>query len=224
MIALNHNLIETISKSANAKTTQGKENTSLYPLFSNSLTNLTDISREFSTYEMAHWINNTDRWIHNRQYNNTCGYKRGSLLFIDLGSTNYRYEPSFAHPCVVLAETRNFILIVPCSSKKYASGFPEIIDATPSDGFTCNTGIQTNSFRWVSKNRVISKLGVVSSNILDKIDTALLKLIPSYKRAILQKDSEIARLTAELTTLKDALQGAEEKIAALKLELTKDSI
>ena len=55
---------------------------------------------------MAHWINNTDRWLHNRTYVNTTGYKRGSILMVDLGATNYRFEPSFTHPCVVLAEMK----------------------------------------------------------------------------------------------------------------------
>ena len=147
MIPVNRFQVDSITQSANSKSTKGIANLTLYQIYASLLTNLSDNTKEFSTYEMAHWINHTDRWLHNRTQNNTTGYKRGSILYIDLGATNYRFEPSFTHPCVVLAENKNFILVVPCSSKKYNSGYPEIIDATPQDGFSCNTGIQTTSFR-----------------------------------------------------------------------------
>ncbi len=117
---------------------------------------------------------------------------------MDLGATNFRLEPSFTHPCVVLAGNREFILVVPCSSKKYNTGYPEIIDGTPEDGFSCNTGIQTQSFRWIGKNRVISVLGNVSTEILNKIDDKMLNLIPTYSRVVSQKDNEIKQLKKEL--------------------------
>lgn len=206
MIPVNNSQIDTITQELNSKSTQGKDNITLYSTYACLLTNLFDETKNFSTYEMAHWINNTDRWLHNRTYVNTTGYKRGSILMVDLGATNYRFEPSFTHPCVVLAEMKHFILIAPCSSKKYHSGYPEIIDATPHDGFSYNTGIQTKSIRWISKNRVLTKLGTVSSSILDKIDNQLLNLIPLHKKIIIQKENEIKQLKNDLSAATESVQ------------------
>ncbi len=212
MISINRQQLDSISKQLDSKQTSGKNNSTLYSFYASSLTNLTDLTKDFSTYEMSHWINNNDRWIHNRNMTDTISYKRGSILFIDLGATNFRYEPSFTHPCVVLAQNSKFILIVPCSSKKYGKGFPEIIDATPSDGFSYNTGIQTKSFRWISKTRVLFPMGSTSSRILNLIDKKLLSLIPSYQKEITLKNSKISQLTNELELLKKSLNIAENNI------------
>ena len=143
---------------------------------------------------MAHWTNNADRWISNRTTTNTTGYARGTIIFADLGATNFKYEPSFTHPCVVLDQNRNFILVAPCSSKKYGKGYPEIVDATPADGFSCNTGIQTNGIRWISKNRVISTIGTTSSRILNCVDTLILNSVPLHKIQLLEKNKKIETL------------------------------
>ena len=198
MIPINRQQIDGISKQLNSKQTLGYEDMNLYPAYASSVTNLVDTTRNFSTYEMSHWINNTDRWLHNQNTENTIGYKRRTILFADLGASNFRYEPSFTHPCIVLAQNKNFLLIVPCSSKKYGRNFPDIIDATIDDGFSCNTGIQIKHFRWISKNRVISSIGSVSSRILNLIDLEFLKLIPSYKLEIHKKDSLISQLQSQL--------------------------
>lgn len=205
MIPINRLQVDSMTQNLNSKSTKGNNNITLYSTYACLLTNLFNETNNFSTYEMAHWINNTDRWLHNRTHMNTIGYKRGSIVFVDLGATNYRFEPSFTHPCVVLAELKHFICIAPCSSKKYNSGYPEIIDATPQDGFTCNTGIQTKSIRWISKNRVLSKLGTVSSSILDKIDNQLLNLIPTHRKMLLQKDAEITQLKEKITALTESI-------------------
>lgn len=164
---------------------------------------------------MAHWINNIDRWLHNRHAENIVSYKRGSILFVDLGANNFRYEPSFTHPCIVLAQNKNFILIVPCSSKKYGKNFPDVIDATINDGFSCNTGIQIKHFQWVSKNRVISSMGAASSRVLTLIDQELLKLIPSYKLEVLQKNSLIEQLQSQLDTAHSQIRVLEEKLSEM---------
>lgn len=218
MIPVNNQQIDALTQSLDSKSTQGKDNLTLYSIYACLITNLFNETGKFTTYEMAHWINNTDRWLHNRTYTNTIGYKRGAILFIDLGATNYRYEPSFTHPCIVLSETKYSILIAPCSSKKYNSGYPEIIDATSLDGFSCNTGIQTKSIRWVSKNRVLSKLGTVSSSILDKIDNQLLNLIPTHQKIIYQKNVEIKQLKEDLSSITESLKSLKTAYDKLKNE------
>lgn len=213
MIPINRQQIDGISKQLNSKQTAGYTDMNLYPTYAGSIANLVDTTRNFSTYEMAHWINNTDRWLHNRNSENTIGYKRGTILFVDLGANNFRYEPSFTHPCIVLAQSKNFLLIVPCSSKKYGKHLPDIIDATINDGFSCNTGIQIKHFRWISKNRVISSIGTASSRVLNLIDQELLKLIPSHKLEIHKKDSLISQLQSQLDIANTRINFLEQNLS-----------
>ncbi len=214
MIQINRSIVESLSKQQNSKQTHGLTDPVLYPLFSLTHTNFTDTLRSLSTYEMAHWINYSDRWLRNRiNKSNTIGYKRGTILFVDLGSGNFGHEPSFTHPAIVLAQTKESILIVPCSSKKYGKGFPEIIDATPNEGFATNTGIQTNSFRWISKNRVLSVIGTTSSCILDKIDEKLLKLIPSHNKKLFEKEVQLQKSELENNSLKEFIVSLENELA-----------
>lgn len=213
MISINRTHVDALSKQLNSKQTYGKNDAILYPIFAHTQVNTNDALRDFSTYEMAHWTNYVDRWLSSRSSRpNTIGYKRGTILFVDLGAGNFGHEPSFTHPCIVLDQNKDSILIVPCSSKKYGKGFPEIIDATADDGFSTNTGIQTNSIRWISKNRVISVIGNTNSEVLDKIDALMLESIPLHTKKLLDKDKKIsslekdkANLETEIRTLKSLL-------------------
>ena len=59
----------------NNKSNHFKLDSELYSQYSLSQTNLQDEIRESTVYEMAHWTNNTDRWLKNRGEKNTKGYK-----------------------------------------------------------------------------------------------------------------------------------------------------
>ena len=224
MISINRTQVDNLSKQLDSKRTAGKNDAALYPIFAHSLINTNDVLKEFTTYEMAHWTNNTDRWLSNRATANTTGYARGTIIFADLGATNFKYEPSFTHPCVVLDQNRNFILVVPCSSKKYGKGYPEIVDATPADGFSCNTGIQTNGLRWISKNRVISTTGTTSTRILNCVDALILNSVPLHKMQLIEKDKEIETMKNEraaLETQKEELEATIKNLLAENEKLRK---
>lgn len=199
MIPINRAIVDTISKQQNSKRTMGKNDSVLYPIYVHSVTNSSDCSRNYSTYEMAHWTNYVDHFCvsKNTDTPNTIGYKRGTIVFVDLGAGNFGHEPSYTHPAVVLQQNKFSILIAPCSSKKYGKGIPCIIDASIADGFSVNTGVQTDSIRWISKERVISKHGSVSNSILDRIDSVLLNAIPTYKRVIHEKNNVISQLESD---------------------------
>lgn len=213
MISINRAAVETLSKQINSKNTPGVTDQNLYPIYIHSLTNFSDLSRNYSTYEMAHWTNYADRLCTSKNSFslNTVGYRRGTIVFVDLGAGNFGHEPSYTHPAVVLQQNKYSIMIAPCSTKKYGKGIPVIIDATTADGFSVNTGIQTDSIRWISKERVISVLGNASSSILDQIDALLLNTIPSYKRETRKKDATILQLQNENNIL-------HKQIEALKLQ------
>ena len=122
---------------------------------------------------------------------------------MDLGAQNFSHEPSYTHACVILANRYDSILVVPCSTKQYGTNHSGIIDATPADGFLRNTGIQSENFRWVSKNRVVSLTGrKVSSDVLNKLDAALLSFAPSVRNQIKQKDLLIEKQRELIAALK----------------------
>ena len=207
MFRINLGQIEAESKTSTAKSDDLRSNIKVFDAVKLVFLNLVDEITRLPVYNAAHWTCNVDRWIDNLQSENRTTYHRGEIVFLDLGAQNFKYEPSYTHACVVLADRRNSILIVPCSTKKYGSGYRDIIDATPADGFMRNTGIQSESFRWVNKNRVVSQTGKqVSPDILEKLDRVLLSFAPAHKK-------EVAQLKVEIKTLKariDALEGASD--------------
>lgn len=223
MISVNQQTVSNISQQSSSKKNLGRNNPILYQLHSASLTNMTDLLRDFSEYEMAHFINNNERWIANRSQCDTTIYARADIVMVDLGAHNFRYEPSYPHPCIVVKNARQELLVVPCSTQKYGKGYPEIIDATVNDGFIKNTGIQTNSYRWICKNRVIHKMGKASARVMDELDKIMLNHIPSYKREINKREHQINNLKQQLASaltqidkLNAELQDKNEKIKQLQ--------
>ena len=225
MFIINKSKLEDKSKERDCKNDLGNTDNNLYEIYKLNLWNLFDFTNSFSKYEMAQWCLHINRWMKNRLYEHTRYYKRGSIVLVELGGDNFKFEPSFAHPCIILAERERKILIVPCSSKRYGRGFRDIIDAKKNiDGFQLDTGIQVEDYRWVNKNRIISKLGKTSPDILNKIDKRILKDIPSYRKekakyAIIEnKNSE---LEEEIIELKNKNSELEEEIIELKNKINK---
>lgn len=180
--------------------------------------NIIDEIMKLPVYNAAHWVCNMDRWIDNLQSDNKTTYQRGEIVFLDLGAQNFKYEPSYTHACIVLANRSKSILIVPCSTKKFQSGYRDIIDATPANGFMRNTGIQSESFRWVNKNRVVSRTGKrVSSDILDRLDHVLVSFAPSHSR-------EISRLNGEIQRLNQKIAGLEEIVKTIGEVASENSV
>lgn len=180
--------------------------------------NIIDEIMKLPVYNAAHWVCDMDRWIDNLQSDNKTTYQRGEIVFLDLGAQNFKYEPSYTHACIVLANRSKSILIVPCSTKKFQSGYRDIIDATPANGFMRNTGIQSESFRWVNKNRVVSRTGKrVSSDILDRLDHVLVSFAPSHSR-------EISRLNGEIQRLNQKIAGLEEIVKTIGEVASENSV
>lgn len=213
MFSINRSSIDTEATKPNAKTEPVTNNQTVFDAVKLAFVNLVDTISSFKTYNAAQWVLNNERWRNNLSVQNKSTYRRGEIVFLDLGAQNYAHEPSYNHACIVLASRLTSILIVPCSTKKYGTGHSEIIDATPADGFLKNTGIQSESFRWVNKNRVVSRTGkTVSSRILDALDEVLISFAPSNKMELKKRDTQIIELTQENEELR-------KQIARLKLEI-----
>lgn len=207
MFRINRTRIEGETRSADAKRQRLHDNSTVLDAVKLLFVNIIDEIMKLPVYNAAHWVCNMDRWIDNLQSDNKTTYQRGEIVFLDLGAQNFKYEPSYTHACIVLANRSKSILIVPCSTKKFRSGYRDIIDATPANGFMKNTGIQSESFRWVNKNRVVSRTGKrVSSDILDRLDHVLVSFAPSHSREISRLNGEIQRLNQKIADLEEIVK------------------
>ena len=223
MFPVNIPSLQNEANRAEAKNQSVRTNQTVFSALKLSIVNLVDTVTEIAIYNAVHWIGNIDRWLRNQSSANTTTYKRGDIVFLDLGAQNFKHEPSYTHACIVLANRFDSILIVPCSTKQYGTGHQGIIDATPRDGFVKNTGIQTENFRWVSKNRVVSNTGnKVSSDVLNKLDAVLLSFSPATKNLIAQKDAKIKNQQEEIESLKNQLESANAEIAKLTASTKND--
>ena len=132
MFRINRTRIEGETRSADAKRQRLHDNSTVLDAVKLLFVNIIDEIMKLPVYNAAHWVCNMDRWIDNLQSDNKTTYQRGEIVFLDLGAQNFKYEPSYTHACIVLANRSKSILIVPCSTKKFRSGYRDIIDATPA--------------------------------------------------------------------------------------------
>lgn len=202
MFRINRSTIDFEISKSDSKKNKGWKNKIIDDATKLSLANFIEIISRYSVYEMGHWCNNNDRWIKNQANKNSTGYNRGVIVYLDLGANNFKYEPSYPHTCVVLAEKYDSIWIVPCSTKKFGKGYPEIIDAYPTDGFKKNTGIQVDSCRWVHKNRVISNVGRISNTKLKEIEKHIIGYLSVYKEDNYNLNKRIKELEDEIVEYK----------------------
>lgn len=210
MFPINRTLLESQSKTATSKTDLVKDAEPVFNELKLSFVNYFDIVSDWAVYNSCHWSLNVDRWKSNLSHINTTTYFRGDILFVDFGAQNFGHEPSYNHACIVLKNKYDTILVVPCSTKQYGTGHSGIIDATPIDGFLKNTGVQSESIRWISKNRVISNTHKqASATLLEKIDKVLLNSTPSIKAELFNKDSQIQ-------TLKQQVESLQKQIDSMK--------
>ena len=118
MFRINHSTIDNIIRAPHSKTTNAKDNQPTFDMLKLTFSNLIEFMVQSKTYHAGQWINYIDRWLRNNAHNNTATYKRGEIIFLDLGAQNFAHEPSYCHACIVLKNRYNSILVVPCSSKK----------------------------------------------------------------------------------------------------------
>lgn len=225
MFRIDRNTMKTEADKTNAKQTPGNTVQIVSDSFKNGVWNVIDTISSFDAYEMANWIIGTDRWIQNRTMTeNTTTYKRGTIVWAELGGDNFKYEPSFEHPCVVLFNSYNRIWVVPASSGRYRCGYRDVIDVRASrGGFLKNSGIQMESARWIHKNRVTGILGKCPSPEMQKIDDYLLNQIPTSRRQtsiigflqndINARDMQIAGLQADVASRDSQIVGLQTDLA-----------
>lgn len=221
MFPINRTNIEAQTQINTSKTDPGDGNTTVFQGFQLVMCNVKEWLRKLSVYDMGHWSVFVDRWINNYSFVNNNVYQRGEIVKVDLGAINFRYEPSYSHPCVVIAASKDNILIAPGSTKKFGSRYNNIIDApaTPG-GFARNTGIQMEGVRWVHKNRITTGvLGNAEPGIMKQIDEYLLRLNQTIKSRLRLQDRMIRNLQSNLAQEQSNTQALTSQVASLNNQI-----
>ncbi|MNP00445.1 PemK-like protein [compost metagenome] len=219
---LNRSKLQGLARRADAKKVQGTSVPDVYDAFKLKIWNVIDFVGNFDSYTMSNWVLFKDRWIHNHSYETTRKYNRGSILMVDLGAANFKGEPSYEHPCIVLTNRKNKLLIVPCSGGAFGRGYSDVIDSHGgAQGFKKDTGVQVGHLRWIHKNRVLYQMtGKASTDLMNSIDDYMLKLIPTATKrdAIIRKLlKDNALKEKEVTELKEILLEREKLLEELGL-------
>lgn len=82
-------------------------------------------------------------------------YRRGRIVYADLGAFNIGSETSYRHPCLILYEGRNWALIAPMTSKKYGDPIALHYDLPTSYRFDTPTTLQLDAIKVIDKRRIL---------------------------------------------------------------------
>lgn len=145
-------------------------------------------------------------------------YEIGDIIFLELGASNYGYEASYNHPCIVLANGWDWVLVIPCSTGRYAVKSTHIIPAEKSDGFLHSTGIQLDKIRIVDKWRIRGKrVGKLANPKLIEVSNKLLELyFEPFKKRLDYLEQEKVNWEKEKIDLETKLRELEDEIQLLK--------
>lgn len=196
------------------KTIKGCEIRTLSPYYKKAMDNFEKYLSHLSAYEMGQVINSISHYLDDKNalcYGKERIYKRGDIVILDFGFMNFGYEFSYPHPAVVLSQTKNFLFVAPCTSKKFGKGYSDVLDGYKEDGFQENTGVLLDGVRWVSKNRVIEIMGCCSIRILRKIEEYTLNHILTYSYEKNRKRKELIQLQEEITKLENQLSELQKR-------------
>lgn len=216
---INQTVINQEIGKSTAKDNLGSQLPVVYNEFKKMTWNVIDEVGKWNVYKMGQWTKHINKWSSTMERTYTTKYSRGNILMVDFGSFNYGFEFSYEHPAVVLVERKQHLLVVPGSTKKYNSPFPEYIDASPSDGFARNTGLLLEQMRWIHKNRVVTNTGqTASQSVLNAIEEYVLNYVELHKIRIAHKNKELRQLRALNFNLNQQVQQQATQLTQLQGE------
>lgn len=154
---------------ANASKNKGfiKKSCKIILEFSYTLNNLFKFAKtQFNNYEMALWIKYNEIYIQRKKSYFSDGLTFRDIVWVDFGA-NIGNELSYEHLCVVVAEQKENVFVIPCSSSRIKKAYikntnilyPEYMIGEKCDGFNKKTVLILNNAKWISKSRVIRKHG-----------------------------------------------------------------
>lgn len=186
--------------------------------------------KNISIYHLSQWILGSYYWIKNRNKKVKKSFNRGDIIYADLGHSNYGYEASYEHPCVVIYNGYDFLLVIPGSTGRHGVRSDFILSC--DNGFQHPTGLQLDQVRYISKARVKSDVvGRVDTTILDYINDFILfnycgdkkvklekamdaweNIVNNLNKTIDEKTKEIDIKDKRIKNLEDRLDETETKL------------
>ncbi|ASS75693.1 hypothetical protein CIG75_12340 [Tumebacillus algifaecis] len=95
-------------------------------------------------------------WLERSQYaENHTRYKRGRIVYADLGAFNIGSETSYRHPCLILYEGRNWAFVAPMTSKKYGDPVTLHFDLPTHYPFDTPSTLQLDAVKVIDKRRIL---------------------------------------------------------------------
>lgn len=156
--------IEAISKKEDAKLIEGNKDEELLFHLKDCLSMLKDHYEQESAFNLCQTINCLYHYIEDKENVKKdkyidINYSKGSILLVDFGTMNFGYEFNDVHPAVVIYQNKYQVFVAPLTSEKAYRNIPDSIFVSKKDGFKKDSIILMDQTRYISKNRVISKLG-----------------------------------------------------------------
>jgi mRNA-degrading endonuclease toxin of MazEF toxin-antitoxin module len=128
----------------------------LFPEMMKSVGKLTLYLNEASLRRTVPLILWNEFWLERSHYpENHTRFKRGRVVYADLGAFNIGSETSFRHPCLILYEGRNWALVAPMTSKKYGDPVALHYDLPTYYRFDSPTTLQLDAIKVIDKRRIL---------------------------------------------------------------------
>jgi len=128
----------------------------LFPEMMKAIGNLTLFLSEAELRRTVPLVLWSEFWLERAHLpENHTRYKRGRVVYADLGAFNVGSETSYRHPCLILYEGRNWALIVPMTSKKYGDPIPLHFDLPTTYKFDTPTTLQLDAIKVIDKRRIL---------------------------------------------------------------------
>ncbi len=227
MELIDESLLQSLKEDLTNKSLDAKQNEKVMTQFFYSQNNIYKfISKNFKVFELSLWVKSRVNYINRKTIANTTPFSKKEILNVDFGF-NYGNELSYEHPCVVIEELRNKILVVPCSSSKFKHIYKE--DGTirkeyypgeVCDGFTKQTALLLSDCKWISKNRVVSKWNKsVTNDFFKKMyDSLFILMFETKNRQLLSVVKKKEELDIENKELKQNISQLKKNIEELEKE------
>lgn len=175
--------------------------------------------KDNSSYNVANSIRSYNMWYKNKDKEPINRFVNPrEVFFVDLGAFNLKYEEGFVHPCVVLKQYGNSVILIPGSTKSYGKTDKLIFDVQATDGFKENTGVMLDQIRMVSITRLGSKIGKMSSETFIDMNKQIIQKFFGHHYSEYEKlkadnkklNKKIDQLTNELEQLKKQIYNKNE--------------
>lgn len=167
-------------------------------------------------------------------------YAVGEIIWIEFFG-HFGNEMTYIHPAYVIKNFKDDLIIAPISSSCYEDDIDTHVSIEKGiktlGNMSNNCGIKTEQIRYISKKRIISKIGkITDANKLYEIGEKLMKCITPFNSSLLKKEieslnndlltksSELEEVLNEIVTYQERNNELEEELQKLKEILSKTTI